>query len=124
MDRVLESALANRIQHAFEERGFRAVDPELGGRHRIAHLGECIDSQVQAASTSGKKVILLSYPDEAHHLGRKENQKDFQIRMRQFFDHYLKGAPAPVWMTDGVPQVKKGLDPTILATPTTKKTDK
>jgi hypothetical protein len=28
--------------------------------------------------------------------------------MQQFFDHYLKGAPAPVWMTDGVPAVLKG----------------
>jgi dipeptidyl aminopeptidase/acylaminoacyl peptidase len=61
-----------------------------------------------AARRNGKNVILLSYPDEPHHLGRKENQKDFQIRMKQYFDHYLKGAPAPKWMTDGVPQVKKG----------------
>jgi dipeptidyl aminopeptidase/acylaminoacyl peptidase len=61
-----------------------------------------------AARRLGKQVILLSYPEEAHHLGRKENQIDFQIRMRQFFDHYLKGAPAPEWMTQGVPQVKKG----------------
>jgi dipeptidyl aminopeptidase/acylaminoacyl peptidase len=68
-----------------------------------------------AARRLGKQVILLSYPDEAHHLGKKENQKDFQIRMRQFFDHYLKGAPAPLWMTEGVPQLRKGLDPTIVA---------
>jgi len=61
-----------------------------------------------AARRNGKQVILLSYPDEPHHLGKKENQKDFQVRMRQFFDHYLKGAPAPKWMTDGVPQVEKG----------------
>ena len=61
-----------------------------------------------AARRNGKNVILLSYPDEPHHLARKENQKDFQIRMKQYFDHYLKGAPAPKWMTDGVPQVKKG----------------
>ncbi|HXT71568.1 MAG TPA: prolyl oligopeptidase family serine peptidase [Vicinamibacterales bacterium] len=61
-----------------------------------------------AARRLGKQVILLSYPEEAHHLGRKENQIDFQIRMRQFFDHYLKGAPAPEWMTKGVPQVMKG----------------
>ena len=61
-----------------------------------------------AARRNGKNVIFLSYPDEPHHLGRKENQKDFQIRMKQYFDHYLKGAPAPKWMTDGVPQVKKG----------------
>ena len=56
----------------------------------------------------GKKVILLSYPDEPHHLGKKENQKDFQIRMKQFFDHYLKDAAAPKWMTDGVPFLEKG----------------
>ena len=61
-----------------------------------------------AARRLGKQVILLSYPDEAHHLGRRENQIDFQTRMRQFFDHYLKGEPAPKWMTDGIPQIKKG----------------
>jgi dipeptidyl aminopeptidase/acylaminoacyl peptidase len=75
-----------------------------------------------AARRLGKQVILLSYPDEAHHLGRRENQKDFQIRMRQFFDHYLKGTPAPVWMVEGVPQLRKGLDPTVLVSPTTRKT--
>ncbi|HEX7123945.1 MAG TPA: prolyl oligopeptidase family serine peptidase, partial [Gemmatimonadaceae bacterium] len=60
------------------------------------------------ARRHGKEVILLSYPGEPHHLARKENQKDFQIRMKQYFDHYLKGAPAPKWMTEGVPQVRKG----------------
>jgi dipeptidyl aminopeptidase/acylaminoacyl peptidase len=61
-----------------------------------------------AARRNGKKVIFLSYPGEPHHLAKKENQKDFQIRMRQFFDHYLMGTPAPKWMTDGVPQTEKG----------------
>ncbi len=61
-----------------------------------------------AARRNGKEVIFLSYPNEPHHLAIKENQKDFQIRMKQYFDHYLKGAPAPGWMTDGVPQTKKG----------------
>ncbi|MFC1791938.1 alpha/beta hydrolase family protein [Gemmatimonadota bacterium] len=60
-----------------------------------------------AARRTGKEVILLSYPDEPHHLSREENQKDFQIRMRQFFDHYLMGAPAPRWMTEGVPFLEK-----------------
>ena len=76
-----------------------------------------------AARRLGKQVILLSYPDEAHHLGKKENQKDFQVRMRQFFDHYLKGAPAPLWMTEGVSQLKKGQDPTIIAPPPVKKNE-
>ncbi len=61
-----------------------------------------------AARRNGKEVIFLSYPNEPHHLAVKENQKDFQIRMKQFFDHYLMDAPAPKWMTDGVPQTKKG----------------
>jgi len=61
-----------------------------------------------AAKRWGKQVILLSYPGEPHHLEALENQKDFQERMKQFFDHYLKGTPAPKWMTDGVPQTKKG----------------
>ena len=61
-----------------------------------------------AARRNGKQVIFLSYPDEPHHLAKKENQKDFQIRMKQFFDHYLMDKPAPKWMTDGIPQVHKG----------------
>jgi dipeptidyl aminopeptidase/acylaminoacyl peptidase len=61
-----------------------------------------------AARRNGKQVIFLSYPNEPHHLAIKENQKDFQIRMKQFFDHYLMDKPAPKWMTEGVPQVKKG----------------
>jgi hypothetical protein len=48
-----------------------------------------------------KPVILLSYPGEGHGLRKFENQKDFQVRMREFFDHHLKGAPAPEWMTRG-----------------------
>lgn len=63
------------------------------------------------ARRQGKQVILLSYPGEGHHLSRKENQKDFQVRMKQFFDHYLKGTPAPKWMRDGVPFLEKGLEP-------------
>jgi hypothetical protein len=35
------------------------------------------------------------------------NRKDLTIRYFQFFDHYLRGAPAPKWMTDGVPYLQK-----------------
>ncbi len=61
-----------------------------------------------AARRLGKKVILLSYPGEPHHLSKEPNQKDFQVRMRQFFDHYLMGAPEPDWMSKGVPFLQKG----------------
>jgi dipeptidyl aminopeptidase/acylaminoacyl peptidase len=60
-----------------------------------------------AARRLGKEVILLSYPGEGHHLGKIENQKDFQLRMKQYFDHYLKGAEAADWMTNGIPFLEK-----------------
>ena len=55
----------------------------------------------------GKPIIWLSYPDEGHGLSKLQNRIDFQYRLRQFFDHHLKGAPAPEWMTDGVSQLEK-----------------
>lgn len=61
-----------------------------------------------AARRAGKQVVLLSYPDEPHHLGKEPNQKDFQIRMKQWFDHWLKESPAPAWMESGVPFLRKG----------------
>ena len=61
-----------------------------------------------AARAAGKQVILLSYPGEAHNLTNRDNQKDFTIRMKQFFDHYLMDKPMPQWMADGLPQTKKG----------------
>jgi dipeptidyl aminopeptidase/acylaminoacyl peptidase len=60
-----------------------------------------------SARRLGKEVILLSYPGEPHHLRKEENQKDFQLRMKQYFDHYLKGTPAPDWMIHGIPFLKK-----------------
>ena len=70
-----------------------------------------------AARRFGKNVILLSYPGENHHLARKENTKDFQVRMKQYFDHWLKDAPAPSWMTEGVPHLQKGVTPAAMPTP-------
>ena len=52
-------------------------------------------------------VVLLAYPNEGHGLRGMANRKDLTIRYFQFFDHYLKGAPAPKWMTEGVPFLQK-----------------
>ena len=60
-----------------------------------------------AARNQGKQVILLSYPGEAHNLTNRDNQKDFTVRMKQFFDHYLMDKPAPTWMVEGLGQTKK-----------------
>ena len=63
-----------------------------------------------AARRLGKEVILLSYPGENHHLAVDSNIKDFLVRMKQYFDHYLKGKPAPEWMIKGVPFIQKPYD--------------
>lgn len=57
-----------------------------------------------------KPVWMLQYNNEAHNLVERRNRKDLSIRMQQFFDHYLKGAPAPVWLTNGLPATEKGKD--------------
>ena len=56
---------------------------------------------------NNKKAVLLAYPGEGHGLRGMANRKDLTIRFFQFFDHYLKGAPAPKWLTDGVPFLDK-----------------
>lgn len=57
-----------------------------------------------------KPVWLLQYNGEAHNLVLRQNRKDITIRELQFFDHFLKGAPLPIWMATGVPAVDKGKD--------------
>jgi dipeptidyl aminopeptidase/acylaminoacyl peptidase len=54
----------------------------------------------------GKPVIMLEYVGENHGLARRPNQRDYTVRMKEFFDHHLMGKPAPDWMTKGVPRLK------------------
>ncbi|HMJ69243.1 MAG TPA: prolyl oligopeptidase family serine peptidase [Cyclobacteriaceae bacterium] len=56
-----------------------------------------------------KPVWMLNYNGEPHWPVKRENRMDFQIRMKQYFDHYLKAAPMPSWMKDGVPATEKGI---------------
>ncbi|GAB4277571.1 MAG: prolyl oligopeptidase family serine peptidase [Marinilabiliales bacterium] len=57
----------------------------------------------------GKPVWMLSYNNEEHNLKKRPNCKDLTIRMSQFFDHYLKDKPEPIWMKKGIPAIKKGI---------------
>lgn len=54
----------------------------------------------------GKDVLLLQYVGENHGLQQPENQKDYTIRMKEYFDTYLLGAPAPEWLKNGIPRLK------------------
>ena len=55
----------------------------------------------------GKEVYLFDYNGEPHGLRKRPNQKDYTIRLQQYFDHYLKGAPAPAWMEKGVRYIER-----------------
>ena len=54
-----------------------------------------------------KEAYLFSYNGEFHGLRKRHNQKDYTVRMQQFFDHFLKGAPKPEWMEKGVSYIDR-----------------
>jgi len=56
----------------------------------------------------GKPAWLINYNDEVHWPQTFAERRDWNIRMQQFFDHYLMGAPAPVWLEEGIPAIEKG----------------
>ncbi|MDB4917912.1 MAG: peptidase family protein [Gemmatimonadetes bacterium] len=58
----------------------------------------------------GKEVYFIDYNNDVHNPASRANQKDIAMRMQQFFDNKLKGAPAPDWMVHGIPYRDKGRD--------------
>ena len=54
-----------------------------------------------------KEAYLFNYNGELHGLRKRHNQKDYTVRMQQFFDFHLKGAPRPEWMEKGVPYIER-----------------
>jgi dienelactone hydrolase len=57
----------------------------------------------------GKRVWMLEYDGASHGLVDKD-YVDYVLRTTQFFNHYLKGDLAPIWMTRGIPAHLKGID--------------
>ncbi len=57
-----------------------------------------------------KPAWMLNYQGEPHWPVKIQNRIDFNIRMSQYFDHFLKGAPMPKWMRDGVPAIEMGIN--------------
>ena len=54
-----------------------------------------------------KEAYMFSYNGEKHGLRKRINQKDYTRRLQEFFDHFLKGAPAPEWMQKGIPYLQR-----------------
>jgi dienelactone hydrolase len=65
----------------------------------------------------GKEVYLINYNNDVHNPQSRANQKDMAMRMEQFFDHHLRGKPAPEWMKKGIPYLAKGRDQVPAAAP-------
>lgn len=55
----------------------------------------------------GKPAYMFNYNGEKHGLRKRINQKDYTRRLQEFFDHYLKGAPAAEWMDKGIPFLQR-----------------
>ena len=47
-------------------------------------------------------MVLVQYKGEKHGLSKLENRKDDSVRMMEFFNHHLKGDPAPDWLEKGI----------------------
>src|SRR3546814_3032558 len=52
-----------------------------------------------------KPVVMLQYEGAGHatNKDRPEDELDFARRRLEFFDHFLKGRPAPTWWAKGTP---------------------
>ena len=55
----------------------------------------------------GKEAYMFTYNGEKHGLRKRINQKDYTRRLQEFFDHFLKGAPAAEWMEKGIPYLQR-----------------
>lgn len=48
-----------------------------------------------------KNCVLVEYRNEPHHPRKYENKLDWAIKMKEWFDHYVLGKPAPKWISEG-----------------------
>jgi dipeptidyl aminopeptidase/acylaminoacyl peptidase len=65
----------------------------------------------------GKEAYMFTYNGEPHHVRRRVNQKDYAIRMKEYFDFYLKGEAKPDWMEKGIPYIERAGASLPAATP-------
>jgi hypothetical protein len=52
----------------------------------------------------------LEYEKTGHELHDNVKALDYTIRMKQFFDYYLKDSLPPRWMTEGVSASERGFN--------------
>ena len=59
------------------------------------------------ARRAEKTLTMLVYHGEDHGLSQEENQADYQRRILEWFDHYLKGEEAARWIDQEIPWLEQ-----------------
>jgi dipeptidyl aminopeptidase/acylaminoacyl peptidase len=75
---------------------------EFGDRDGNVDFGQGIEFYNAARRLGKEKFVMVVYNDENHGLAQRKNQVDYHRRQIEWFEHYLKGAPAGKWITEGV----------------------
>ena len=69
-----------------------------------------LPDSLEAMRRLQRPAWLLNYKGEGHFVLGRGAQKDWTIRMMQFFDYYLKGTKEPRWMKEGIHLRERGID--------------
>jgi dipeptidyl aminopeptidase/acylaminoacyl peptidase len=73
---------------------------EVGDNDGTVHWHQGV-ALYNIARRAGKNVVMLQYGGEDHGLRKRANQVDYHHRIKEWFDHYLRGAAAAPWITSG-----------------------
>jgi dipeptidyl aminopeptidase/acylaminoacyl peptidase len=65
---------------------------------------------IVALKRLNKPSWMLNYQGEPHWPVKLQNRIDFNIRLAQYFDYYLRDEPMPKWMRDGVSAIEMGIN--------------
>jgi dipeptidyl aminopeptidase/acylaminoacyl peptidase len=72
-----------------------------GDRDPAAPFSQAVEFFNTLQRAGKKAMVLLQYAGEEHSFSPAA-ERDSGAHMEEFFDHFLKGAPAPTWWSDGV----------------------
>lgn len=82
---------------------------ETGDDDGTVHWHQSVELY-NVARRAGKHVVMLVYNGEDHGLRKRPNQMDYQRRIFEWFDHYLKGDAPKDWITKGTSHLQRERD--------------
>jgi dipeptidyl aminopeptidase/acylaminoacyl peptidase len=72
-----------------------------GDKDDAVPVGQSIEWFNSLRSLGNAPVVLLEYKGANHDFYNPVDQRDFEARRLAFFNHFLKGEPAPAWWAEG-----------------------